>query len=131
ARLSHPNIARLLDGGMTAEGQPWFAMEFVDGQSITKYSNSHNLTVPQRVALFEDVCSAVQYAHQNLVIHRDLKPSNILVTDDGQVKLLDFGIAKLLEVESQEFPATQTDVRAMTPEYASPEQVRGDPVTPA
>lgn len=131
ARLSHPHIARLLDGGMTNEGHPWFAMEFVDGSTITRYCDEHKSTINQRVELFQSVCEAVRYAHQNLIIHRDLKPSNILVTADGQVKLLDFGIAKLLEEDPAGGPLTQTEVRAMTPEYAAPEQVRGDPVTTA
>jgi serine/threonine protein kinase len=97
ARLNHPNIARLLDGGLTDEGRPWFAMEYVAGEPLTTYGDSRQLAVPDRLRLFADVCEAVRYAHQNLVVHRDLKPSNILVTSDGCVKLLDFGIAKLLE----------------------------------
>ena len=138
ARLNHPNIAKLLDGGLTAEGRPWFAMEYVAGEPLTVYGDTRQLPVPERLRLFADVCEAVRYAHQNLVVHRDLKPSNILVTADGRVKLLDFGIAKLLEdgptggrEDGQEAPATRTELRVLTPEYAAPEQVRGEPVTTA
>jgi serine/threonine-protein kinase len=135
ARLNHQNIAKLLDGGLTAEGRPWFAMEYIAGEPLTVYGNSRQLPVLQRLRLFIDVCEAVRYAHQNLIVHRDLKPSNILVTDDGTVKLLDFGIAKLVEGEgggrSVEAPATRTELRVLTPEYAAPEQVRGEPVTTA
>ncbi|MEO8192863.1 MAG: serine/threonine-protein kinase [Gemmatimonadales bacterium] len=131
ARLSHPNIARLFDGGMTPQGQPWFAMELVDGVSITRYCDEAQSSISQRISLFGSVCQAVRYAHQNLVVHRDLKPSNILVTGSGDVKLLDFGIAKLLADEGGETPATLTELRLMTPEYAAPEQVRGEPVTTA
>jgi eukaryotic-like serine/threonine-protein kinase len=131
ARLSHPHIARLVDGGMTAEGHPWFAMEFVDGAPITRFCEERGYGITERTKLFQDVCDAVRYAHQNLVVHRDLKPSNILVTPEGQVKLLDFGIAKLLADEPTESPLTQTEMRVMTPEYAAPEQVRGEPVTTA
>ena len=131
ARLSHPNVARLLDGGMTAEGQPWFALEYVDGEPILDYAERRQLDVPARISLFLDVCDAVRYAHQHLVVHRDLKPSNILVTADGQAKLLDFGIAKMLGDQTDEAGLTRTGLRVMTPEYASPEQVRGEPVTTA
>ena len=130
ARLNHAHIARFYDGGMTAEGQPWFAMEYVDGQPLTRHCEERRLSVAERLRLFRDVCDAVRYAHQNLVVHRDLKPSNILVTSSGEVKLLDFGIAKLLESEGAE-QLTRTDLRALTPEYAAPEQVRGEPVTTA
>jgi serine/threonine-protein kinase len=133
ARLGHANIARLLDGGMSAEDQPYLAIEYVDGKAITVHCAERQLGLEARLRLFLEACEAVRYAHQHLVIHRDLKPSNILVTPDGQVKLLDFGIAKLL---SQDAGATlggltATGVRVMTPEYASPEQVRGEPVTTA
>jgi tetratricopeptide (TPR) repeat protein len=136
ARLHHPHIARLLDGGVTPEGRPWLAMEYVVGTSLTGWCDTSALDRSARLLLFEDVCEAVRYAHQRLVIHRDLKPSNILVTDDGQVKLLDFGIAKLLEERAQNegpgsAPATRTGLLALTPEYASPEQVRDEPVTTA
>ena len=130
SRLDHPNIARWLDGGMTDDRLPWFAMEFVDGAPITKHCEERRLPLGDRLKLFQRVCGAVSYAHTKLVIHRDLKPSNILVTVDGVPKLLDFGIAKLL---SQNPMAAQTRAgqRLMTPEYAAPEQVLGAPVTAA
>jgi serine/threonine-protein kinase len=127
--LQHPNIARLLDGGSTEDGLPYFVMEFVEGEPITAHCDARGLSVRERLALFCDVCRAVQVAHQSLVVHRDLKPSNILVTKDGVVKLLDFGIAKLLDDASEEL--TRTDRRLLTPQYASPEQVRGEPITTA
>ena len=126
ATLDHPNIARLLDGGTTEDGIPYLVMELVDGIPIDQYCDAHGTSVSGRLRLFLEVCAAVHYAHQRLVIHRDLKPSNIMVTADGVPKLLDFGIAKILD------PATASEatlLRPMTPEYASPEQVRGDPVT--
>jgi tetratricopeptide (TPR) repeat protein len=125
ANLEHPNIARMLDGGATEEGWPWFAMEFVEGTTIDAYCAP--LSIPQRLELFRQVCSAVQYAHQRLVIHRDLKPANILVTTDGVPKLLDFGIAKL--VGGDQAGTTLTTFPLMTPEYASPEQVKGEAIT--
>ena len=138
AGLDHPNIARLLDGGATEDGTPYFALEYIEGQPLDEYCCEHKLSVPQRLELFRTVCSAVQYAHQNLVIHRDLKPSNIMVTPprDGKAgvpKLLDFGIAKLLNPTQFDLTEAQTQasVRPMTPAYASPEQVRGQPVTTA
>ena len=133
ARLNHPNIARLFDGGTTDEGLPYLIMEYVDGLPIDKYCNEQALTISERIELFIGVCQAVHYAHRNLIVHRDLKPSNILVTSDGQPKLLDFGIAKLREDNEGHFNLTQTrtDARLMTPEYASPEQVRGEPITTA
>jgi serine/threonine-protein kinase len=133
ARLQHPNIARLLDGGITDSGQPYFAMEYVDGLPITEYCDARRLGVDERLGLFRDVAGAVAYAHLNLVVHRDLKPSNILVTAEGVPKLLDFGIAKLLhETDSEDtLIETQAGLRVMTPEYAAPEQVRGDAVTTA
>jgi eukaryotic-like serine/threonine-protein kinase len=132
AALDHPNIVKLLDGGSTEDGLPYLVMEYVEGQPIDQYSDSCKLSIHARLQLFREVCAAVQYAHQNLVIHRDLKPGNILITSDGLPRLLDFGIAKLLNPEFQQARlVTVTDVRPMTPEYASPEQVRGDPVTSA
>jgi eukaryotic-like serine/threonine-protein kinase len=132
ATLSHKNIARLHDGGITGAGQPWFAMEYIQGKPIDEYCNHNKLTVNERLNLFLHVCEAVQYAHQKLIIHRDLKPSNILVTDDGTVKLLDFGIAKVLnsdEMSPEIIPVTRTGLLPLTPAYASPEQVKGDLVT--
>lgn len=133
AQLSHENIARLLDVGMTGDGFSFLVMEYVNGRPIDEYCNSKPLSPAEQLKLFRLVCSAVQYAHQNLIIHRDLKPGNILVTDDGQPKLLDFGIAKLLDPVQTNGPAnaTATMLRAMTPEYASPEQVRGELITTA
>jgi eukaryotic-like serine/threonine-protein kinase len=133
ASLEHPNIARLLDGGTTEQGVPYLVMEYVEGTPIDAYCDSHTLSVTERLALFRAVCSAVQYAHQNLVIHRDLKPGNILVNADGVPKLLDFGIAKLLRQDyAEQGPhLTRTNLRPMTPEYASPEQIRGEPITTA
>jgi non-specific serine/threonine protein kinase/serine/threonine-protein kinase len=133
ASLEHPFIASLLDGGSTPDGRPYFAMEYVEGQPIVDYCDTHRLDTPARLALFRHVCTAVQYAHQNLVIHRDIKPANVLVTPDGTPKLLDFGIAKLLnpELGGQTLAPTAPGLQLMTPEYASPEQVRGDAVTTA
>jgi serine/threonine protein kinase/tetratricopeptide (TPR) repeat protein len=133
ANLDHPNIARLLDGGTTEEGLPYFVMELIRGQPIDEYCDSHKLGTADRLRLFSQVCSAVQYAHQRLIIHRDIKPGNILVTADGLPKLLDFGIAKILHegMPSNAVKATQTVLRVMTPGYASPEQVKGEPITTA
>lgn len=133
ANLDHPNIARLLDGGTTEDGRPYFVMEYIEGQPINEYCDTHNLSILERLKLFRTVCSAVHYAHQNLVVHRDLKPSNIWVTSDGAPKLLDFGIAKLLHPEpgAPTLTATAIGLRPMTPEYASPEQIRGEPITTA
>ena len=130
ATLDHPNIAKLLDGGATAQGLPYFAMDYVEGERIDQYCEKGQLSISERLKLFREVCSAVQYVHQNLVIHRDLKPGNILVTAEGVPKLLDFGIAKLLGPVTPG-DLTQADARPMTPAYASPEQVRGEPVTTA
>ncbi len=131
ASLSHPNIARLLDGGVTEDGRPYLAMEYVEGSAIDAYCTSHRLGLRDRIQLFIRVVEATQFAHRNLVVHRDLKPSNILVTEDGVVKLLDFGLAKLLERDASPMapPTTRTGHRWMTPEYAAPEQVRGQTAT--
>jgi len=129
ARFQHPNIATLLDGGLTEDGVPFFVMEYVEGRSITRFCEEQRSTVAERLRLFLRACSGVEYAHRNLVVHRDLKPSNILVTDGGEVKLLDFGVAKLLE--SDEGAETRAEVRILTPQYASPEQILGEPITTA
>ena len=133
ASLDHPNIARLLDGGTTEDGLPYFVMEYIEGQPLYRYCDSQKLTIAERLVLFSQICNAVHYAHQNLVVHRDIKPSNILVCADGTPKLLDFGIAKLLnpELTPDTIAPTATAMRLMTPEYASPEQVRGEKATPA
>ncbi|HYA24430.1 MAG TPA: protein kinase [Terriglobales bacterium] len=133
ANLEHPNIARLLDGGATEDGLPYVVMELVEGLAIDEYCNAHRLSLAERLRMFRTVCQAVQYAHQHLVVHRDLKPANILVTADGTPKLLDFGIAKILDDESLPggAEATISVLRMLTPEYASPEQVRGETVTTA
>ncbi len=134
AGLEHPNLARLLDGGVVDDGWPYFVMEYVDGLPITRYCDDRRLDVDQRLALFMQVLDVVQYAHRRLVVHRDIKPSNILVTAEGRVKLLDFGIAKVLDTEAMsatESELTQLGGRPMTPAYASPEQITGEPVTTA
>jgi eukaryotic-like serine/threonine-protein kinase len=132
AGFDHPNIARLLDGDTTDDGLPYFVMEYVEGLPIDQYCERQALDVTQRLQLFRQVCAAVSYAHRRAVIHRDLKTSNILVTADGTPKLLDFGIARLLEApDTPEAPATMLEQRVMTPDYASPEQLRGEPVTTA
>jgi serine/threonine protein kinase/tetratricopeptide (TPR) repeat protein len=133
ASLDHPNIARLLDGGTTEEGGPYFVMELIEGLPFLEYCDTHKLPITDRLKLFLQVCSAVQYAHQHMFIHRDIKPSNVLVTSDGVPKLLDFGIARILEgraVEAQ-FEPTLTIFRVLTPGYASPEQIKGEPITTA
>src|SRR5450432_153404 len=128
ANLEHSNIARLFDGG-TTEGIPYLVMEYVEGVPITQYVQAKALSIPDRLRLMQSVCSAVLYAHHNLVIHRDLKPANILVTPEGTVKLLDFGVAKL--VDPSVVASAHTSEMMMTPDYASPEQIRGQPVTTA
>ncbi len=128
AGLEHPQIARLLDGGVTSEGLPYFAMEYVEGVSIGDYCEAHGFSLAQRIELFLGVCAAVDHAHRRLVVHRDLKPSNILVTAEGDVKLLDFGIAKLLDAGEE---GTLTLERRLTPAYAAPEQIRGERITTA
>lgn len=133
ASLDHPNIARLFDGGTTEDGLPYFVMEYIEGKPLYEYCDAQDLDTAERVKLFRKVCAAVQYAHQNLVVHRDLKPGNILVTSDGEPKLLDFGIAKLInpDVSDPENALTVASERVMTPQYASPEQVRGESITTA
>jgi eukaryotic-like serine/threonine-protein kinase len=129
ATMDHPAIARLIDGGLTDDALPYFVMQYVDGVPIDRYCDEQRLTIEKRLRLFCEVCAAVQYAHGKLVVHRDIKPSNILVTASGDVRLLDFGIAKLLSAGSDSI--TSSGARIMTPEYASPEQVRGESVTTA
>jgi len=133
ATLTHSNIGAILDGGDTEDGRPYIVMEYVEGQPITLASETLGLSIRERVELFRSVCSAVHYAHQTLVIHRDIKPSNVLVTPDGLVKLIDFGISKSLapELIPGELPPTESSLRLMTPDYASPEQIRGKNVTTA
>lgn len=133
AEFEHPNIARLLDGGVTDDGRPYFVMEYVEGLPLLEYCDTHRLSTEKRLELFCAVCDAVQYAHQNLVVHRDLKPANVLVTPAGVPKLLDFGIAKLLDPAQTGFveSVTRTQLRMMTPDYASPEQAKGMHITTA
>ncbi len=132
AQLDHPSIARLLDGGLHIDGRPYFAMELVEGEPITAYCDRRNLSIDARVGLFCRVCDAVQYAHGRLIVHRDLKPANIFVSATGDLKLLDFGIAKLLTDDASESPElTRTGLRPLTPAYAAPEQLRGEPVSTA
>jgi non-specific serine/threonine protein kinase/serine/threonine-protein kinase len=131
AGIDHPNLAKLLDGGTSDEGMPYFVMELIDGQPITQYCNDHELSIRERLKLFLQVCAAVHYAHQRLIIHRDIKPGNILVTADGIPKLLDFGIAKIVESGENDgmSDATLTGFRILTPRYASPEQIKGEAMT--
>jgi serine/threonine protein kinase/tetratricopeptide (TPR) repeat protein len=137
AALDHPNIARLMDGGTTPSGEPYFVMEFVDGVPVDRYCDDHALTVDQRLALFRQICAGVQYAHENLVVHRDIKPDNILVARDGTPKLLDFGVAKVISRDAAVAVAVADDRAVpavtwlMTPDYASPEQVAGRNITTA
>lgn len=129
--LNHPNIAQLLDGGISSEGLPFFVMEFVDGKPLNQFCLENHVPLGKRLQIFRQICSAVEHAHKNLVIHRDLKPSNVLVTEDGTPKLLDFGIAKLLSDDGFETANTATQGKMFTPEYASPEQILGKTVTTA
>src|SRR5882724_10798984 len=128
ARLNHPNIARLLDDGHTEDGAPYLVMEYVEGLRIDEYCAEHDLSTSARLRLMQQVCAAVQYAQQNLTVHRDLKPSNILVSREGVPKLLDFGVAKLLDPQNGDPELTRFRDRALTPEYASPEQLRGQAI---
>ncbi|MCW9708500.1 serine/threonine-protein kinase [Fodinibius salsisoli] len=131
AGLHHPNIAGLIDGGISDDGRPYLVMEYVDGIPIDQYCDKHQLTIDQRLSLLKTVCQAVQHAHKNLIVHRDLKPANILVTEEGHVKILDFGIAKLLDSDLYDLPAAETrqSMRLMSLEYAAPEQVSGNTIT--
>src|SRR5215475_5713670 len=133
-KLAHPNIAQLVDAGVSQAGQPYLVLEHVEGDHIDRYCDQHNLPVEARIRLFLDVLGAVAKAHNNLIVHRDIKPSNVLVRNDGKAKLLDFGIAKLLESEGQSAEATLLTVeggRALTPEFAAPEQLTGEPIRTA
>ena len=130
AQLNHPNIARLVDGGATTEGRPYYVMEYVDGEPLTEYCRNRNLSVPDRIRLFLRICDAVSHAHQRLFIHRDLKPGNILVTAAGEPRLLDFGLARVLD-PAVESLTTSSSIPLLTPAYASPEQIRGEPLTTA
>lgn len=130
ARLEHPHLARLVDGGTTPQGEPWFAMEYIEGDRVTTWCDERRAGLPERLALFAQVADAVRFAHRNLIVHRDLKPSNILVDASGNARLLDFGIAKVLG-EATPDGATATGLWAMTPEFAAPEQVRGEAITTA
>src|SRR4029077_590638 len=130
ASLDHPNIARLLDGGTCRDGLPYFVMEYIEGQPIDCFCDERRYSISERLRLFRKVCAAVTYAHQHLVVHRDIKPSNTLVTAEGEPKLLDFGIARLVRTgESSETTASLTGPILMTPEYASPEQILGLPAS--
>jgi serine/threonine-protein kinase len=132
ASLEHPNIARMIDGGITKDGTPYIVMEFVDGKPIDKYCEERDLIVDERLRLFTDVCAAVEHAHKNATIHSDIKPNNILVDDDGAVKLVDFGIARVLDAaEGHDYEHTATGLQVMTPYYASPEQIRNEILTTA
>src|SRR3990172_6255306 len=135
ARLAHRDIARVPDGGVSDDDRPYFVMEQADGMPITRYCDRRRLPIDERLRLFGRVCRAVQYAHRNLVVHRDIKPSNVLVTESGEVRLLDFGVARLLSEDGtgggEPTLAGGSATGPMTPEYASPEQLAGQPVTTA
>jgi serine/threonine-protein kinase len=132
ASLNHPNVARLLDGGVSDNGEPFIVMEFIDGQPITEFAANTALSLNDKLSVFIKVCSALSYAHKNLIVHRDIKPGNIMVTSGGEPKLLDFGLAKLVDESlKSDVEQTQTAFRALTPAYASPEQIRGQPLTTA
>ena len=129
AELQHPNIARLFDGGVTEDGSPYYVMEYIEGEPLDVYCREKNCGIREKLDLFRQICAAVSYAHSQLVVHRDLKPSNMFITNGGDVKLLDFGIAKVLDIDGQDSQGTATQLGMMTPAYASPEQVRGEKVT--
>ena len=131
ARLEHPNVARLLDGAVAPDGRPYLVMEYVDGVPLTTYAQQQQLGIAARLDLFLGLCEAVAYAHRNFIVHRDLKPANVLVDRDGRVKLLDFGLARILDTAAPAPEITQTAFRMMTPAYASPEQIRGEPIAAA
>jgi serine/threonine protein kinase len=133
AALDHPNVARMLDGGMTDDGLPFFVMEYIEGKPIDEYCDEHRLDTRGRLRMFQQVCAGVQCAHDHKIVHRDIKPGNILVDAEGCPRLLDFGIAKILDpdLSTQSLDPTATVLRLMTPEYASPEQVCGDEITAA
>lgn len=131
ASLNHPNVARLFDGGVTPEGLPYLVMEYVEGETLTDFAENRDLSIEQRLRLFLKICSAVAYAHRNLIVHRDIKPSNIIVNEDGEPKLLDFGLAKILDDNLADGDQTKTAFRAFTPSYASPEQILGKNITTA
>src|SRR6185295_17306806 len=131
AALKHPNVAHLTDAGQTPDGRPYFVMDFVEGVTIDVYCQTHQLGDRERLRLFQSVCDAVQHAHNNLVVHRDIKPGNIIVDKNGTPFLLDFGIGKLMDPLDTGIGSTQTNSRAFTPEYASPEQIRGGNVSTA
>ena len=129
ARLDHPNIARLLDAGILPEGERYLVLKYVRGQRIDTYCDEHRLDIDARIRLFLQVCNTLSHAHASLVVHRDLKPGNILVVGDGQAKLLDFGVAKLIETDVAASALTRMAGAGMTPEYAAPEQTEGSPIT--
>lgn len=129
AELQHPNIARLFDGGVTEDGSPYYVMEYIEGEPLDVYCREENCGIREKLEIFRQICAAVSYAHSQLVVHRDLKPSNMFITNGGDVKLLDFGIAKVLDTDGQDSQGTATQLGMMTPAYASPEQVRGEKVT--
>ncbi len=133
ASLNHPFIARLLDGGLTDDGLPFFVMEYIEGVSVLEYATCENLSITERLRLFGQICAAVGFAHRNFIVHRDIKTTNILVTNDGTPKLLDFGLAKMLNTKFGETDGllSETAFPGMTPSYASPEQLRGQPITTA
>jgi len=131
ANLDHPNIAKLLDGGHTDDGRPYFVMDYIEGFPINRYCSTNKPSITERLKIFLDICSAVEYAHERNIVHRDIKPNNIIVKPDGKPKLIDFGIAKLLGPEQPGLTTEGAGRPPMTREYASPEQVRNEPITAA